>query len=161
MDMRMPVMDGYEATRRIKASDAGRDIPIVAVTASAFGDSEVDVLQAGVCAYIRKPYRIEEIFGILAHLLNIEYMYAEDPTQVPACPEATKLSRESAIALPAELREAMREAVANGDMAQFSELIGQADAIDAAAAHALRTLAERYEYEKLNELLTLGGDENA
>jgi len=46
-------------------------------------------------------------------------------------------------------------------MAQFSEMIGQADAIDAAAAHALRMLAERYEYEKLIELLTLGGDENA
>jgi hypothetical protein len=66
------------------------------------------------------------------------------------------VSLESAAALPAELRRAMREAVAAGDMARLGELIGNAQTIAPAAATALRILAERYDYGRLDELLANG-----
>ncbi|MEX2598211.1 MAG: PAS domain S-box protein, partial [Dehalococcoidia bacterium] len=66
MDMRMPVLDGYEATRRIKATKKGRATPVIAVTASAFEDAEKEVWATGVDAYVRKPFRSEEIFAALA-----------------------------------------------------------------------------------------------
>jgi len=145
MDMRMPVMDGYEATRRIKASEAGRKIPVIAVTASAFRDSEVEILQTGVSAYLRKPFKTEEIFDVLGRCLKLEYVYAAELSTAAARSGATEFSPESTAALPAELRRTMREAVEAGDMARFAELTGQAQTIDPPAARALRTLAERYD----------------
>ena len=65
MDMRMPVMDGYEATRRIKTTEAGRDTPVIAVTASAFKDSMEEILGTGVSAYLLKPFQPGELYKIL------------------------------------------------------------------------------------------------
>jgi CheY-like chemotaxis protein len=156
MDMRMPVMDGYEATRRIKATEAGRDTPVIAVTASAFRDSEAEIFQTGVSAYVRKPFQGAEIFDILGKCLGLEYVYAAEPDQAADRSETAALSSKPSATLPGELRGAMREAVAAGDMARLAELIEKAHAIDPAAATALRALAERYDYEKLDELLSDG-----
>ena len=65
MDLRMPVMDGIEATRRIRALDGGRDVKIVAVTASGFESQRSEVLAAGLDDYVRKPYRLDEIFDCM------------------------------------------------------------------------------------------------
>ena len=56
MDIQMPVMDGYEATRRIKADAALRSIPIVAVTSYALSGDEAKTRAAGCDDYIAKPY---------------------------------------------------------------------------------------------------------
>ena len=57
MDMQMPVMDGLEATRRIRATEKGRELPIVAVTANVFGEDEERGRAAGMSGYIVKPIR--------------------------------------------------------------------------------------------------------
>ena len=53
----MPVMDGMEATRRIRALPDGQDVKIVAVTASAFKEQRQEMLDAGMDNFVRKPYR--------------------------------------------------------------------------------------------------------
>ncbi len=70
MDIQMPVMDGYEATRRIKAIPALKAIPVVAVTSYALSGDEARTREAGCDAYIAKPYsprqmlaKIREIIG--------------------------------------------------------------------------------------------------
>ncbi len=62
MDMRMPVMDGYEATRTIKGTTRGHATVIIALTASALEEDRVVILSEGCDAYIRKPFRQEEIY---------------------------------------------------------------------------------------------------
>ena len=57
MDRRMPVMDGIEATRRIRQLPGGKDVKIVAVTASAFKEQRRKLLDAGMDDFVRKPYR--------------------------------------------------------------------------------------------------------
>ena len=72
MDMRMPVMDGVEATRAIRLlprSDA-REIPIVAMTANAFKESEDAARDAGMNEFVTKPLDIDEVFDVLGRLLK-------------------------------------------------------------------------------------------
>jgi len=70
MDIQMPVMDGYEATRRIKADPALKSIPVVAVTSYALSGDEEKTRAAGCDGYIAKPYsprlmlaKVREIIG--------------------------------------------------------------------------------------------------
>ena len=55
MDLGMPVMDGWEATRKIKANDALKNIPIIAVTSHAMVGDEIDARKAGCDDYMSKP----------------------------------------------------------------------------------------------------------
>ncbi|GBC79582.1 Autoinducer 2 sensor kinase/phosphatase LuxQ [bacterium HR09] len=153
LDIRMPVMDGYEALRRLRATEAGRHTPIIAITASAFREAEKKALASGFSGYLRKPFRAEELYQLLGTCLGLEYVYAHDNSG-SAGQSGLQLPLPQAVAtLPAELREAMRQAVAEGDMARMAELLNQAAAYDAQVAQGLRALAERYDYETLEKLL--------
>jgi CheY-like chemotaxis protein len=78
MDMRMPMMDGYEATRQIKA--AGNSAPIViALTGSAFEEDRMVALSAGCDDFVRKPFRSEIIFEKMAEHLGVVYDLQSTP----------------------------------------------------------------------------------
>jgi CheY-like chemotaxis protein len=160
MDMRMPVMDGYEATRRIKATDKGRTTPVIAVTASVFMGREEEVMATGVSAFLRKPFRPEELYETLGEYLDLRYVYADEPSEAPQQPRAVALTPEALAALPRDLVQDMAEAVAEGDMARLTELIRRVEDLDESAARGLKTLADQYDYTKLNELLGKGGNNN-
>ena len=75
MDMRMPVMDGYKATARIKATEKGSQTPIIAVTASQFEDEKAKIFMLDIQGYIRKPFRENEFFDSIGAALGINYIY--------------------------------------------------------------------------------------
>ena len=77
MDMRMPNMDGYEATRRLKSTEAGRATFVIAITANAFEDSRRQAMASGMDAYLSKPFRPEELFDLLEKTLGLRYVFAE------------------------------------------------------------------------------------
>ena len=61
MDIRLPGLDGYEATRRIKADPALSEIPVIAMTSYAEARDEANAFAAGCDAYIPKPFGLQEI----------------------------------------------------------------------------------------------------
>ena len=77
MDMRMPVMDGYEATRHIRQLPGGKEIKILGLTASAFKDQEKQCLAVGCDAVLHKPFNMTEIFNAMAEQLGLQYSYEE------------------------------------------------------------------------------------
>lgn len=71
MDIRMPVMDGLAATRAIRAQESmGRRIPIIALTANAYKEDEDSALEAGMDAYISKPFKIQDLERALYQVLH-------------------------------------------------------------------------------------------
>ena len=73
MDVQMPIMNGYEATRQIRALDdpALAGITILAMTANAFDEDRKEALECGMDGFLSKPIDIEELISILhAHLLD-------------------------------------------------------------------------------------------
>jgi len=70
MDIQLPIMDGYTATRRIKADPALRSIPIIAVTSYALSGEEKKAREAGCDDYIPKPYSPRELLAKVRQYLS-------------------------------------------------------------------------------------------
>ncbi len=65
MDIQLPLVDGYEATRRIKADPALRHIPIIAVTSYALSGDEAKALAAGCDGYVAKPFSPRQLLAMI------------------------------------------------------------------------------------------------
>ena len=79
MDMRMPIMNGYEATQQIRALESAQTrSKILALTASAFEEQRTSILAAGCDDFLAKPFRESHLFEKLAKHLGVNYLYKED-----------------------------------------------------------------------------------
>ncbi len=71
MDVMMPVMDGYAATREIRAMDrTDADIPIIAMTANAFTEDKIKALEAGMNAHVAKPFEMKQLLQVIAGMVT-------------------------------------------------------------------------------------------
>ncbi len=181
MDIRMPVMDGYEATKAIRNYELGMRneesesvvsgstrnsqfvIPhckIIAVTADVFEVERAEALSAGCDDLVQKPFKESQIFDVLHRHLGVRYVYAEpvrEPT--PQAQERTTLTADALSALSAELRVGLEQAIRNIDLSRFSDLIERIRAQDAAIADALSTSIDNFEHERILNLLQTSGTE--
>lgn len=73
MDVSMPLMNGFDATKKIRAMDcvAAKTVPILAMTANAFEDDVRQCLEAGMNTHIAKPLDVQELFSKLAHYIGV------------------------------------------------------------------------------------------
>jgi PAS domain S-box-containing protein len=154
MDMRMPVMDGYEATRLIKSTVKGQFVPIVALTASSFEDERRKTIAIGMQGYIRKPFRESELFGTIGSILNIKYIYEDESTFPEDKYEISDTEITEHIAtLPRELVVQMQNAAAAADIDFLIELIQSIEPKNSVFAQHLMGLANNYEYQYLQQIL--------
>ena len=126
MDWRMPIMNGLDATRRIRALPGGTETRILGLTASAFEERGEEFRQAGCDAYLRKPYRIGEVLDAMTQALGLRYRYAENDADAakPGCTDeaAADILRAVAPLLLSQLRAAA--AVCNyGEAVRIAEEI--------------------------------------
>ena len=81
MDVQMPVMNGYEATRTIRASShpSAKEIPIIAMTANAFVDDIRDAIESGMDAHIAKPVQVDTLKSTIQQVLDSRLKQSEEP----------------------------------------------------------------------------------
>lgn len=130
MDMRMPVMDGYEATRTIKGSAGGAETVVVALTASAFEEERSRVADAGCDDFIRKPFRNEQLFAALERHLGVRFVREERGPEDSGQATVRSVGLVDLSGLPPDALAALRLAAEQAD----------AEAVDAAMA----PLADRH-----------------
>ncbi|MBN1828525.1 MAG: response regulator, partial [Deltaproteobacteria bacterium] len=153
MDIRMPVMDGLEATRRIKEQEQGAPIKIVALTAHALVEERRDILAAGFDDFIRKPYREQEIFEIMARHLGVQYLYEEDQALRESIGDNAQLRPQDLAVLPINLRRRLRQAVIELDTERTLSLIDEIIEGAPLIGNSLRALARELDYDRLLSLL--------
>ena len=153
MDVHMPVMDGLEATRRIKADPRGKETAIVVLTASALDEDRGAVTQSGADDFIAKPCREDELLEKIGVLLNLAYDY-EEISQAEDKPSGMAALGAALAQLPIELVEELRNATSIGNKKLLDKLILRVPATgDARAARSLQELADKYQYDDLTRLL--------
>ncbi|MEG3853908.1 AAA family ATPase [Microcoleus sp. Z1_C4] len=178
MDMRMPVMDGYEATKQIKEGNHRGIAPtenddfvgvvppclpqtaIVAITASSFEEEKAVVLSTGCDDFIRKPFREANIFDILHKHIGVQFVFEE----LNAAPSFTEnevnvLTKSAFSELPPELLANLQQAISNLDLEQMHTVISQIREINQPLARAIAACIKNFQYEQLLNLIHTLRDE--
>ena len=161
MDMRMPVMDGYEATRQIKAQPQGQKTAILALTASAFEEQRAKILAAGCDDLVSKPFSEQVIFEKMAQQLGVRYLYQEQ--YPPAVPHSTAHQGISLISqdlkvMPAQWLAALHQAAIEVDGELIFQLIEQIPEANHILVQGLATLTRNYGFDEIIELIQQAWD---
>lgn len=153
MDMRMPVMNGYETTRQIRAAEdrqaaSVKPITIIGLTASAYEEDVSAVLSAGCDDFVRKPFQEETLFEKMAHYLDLQYRYEETskvPTIPPSQPQA--LTVEDLAVMPTSWIIQLHQAAQTLNAAQVLAVIEQIPKEQGQLAQQLKTLVDNFRYD--------------
>ncbi|CAK0781041.1 Histidine kinase [Gammaproteobacteria bacterium] len=148
MDIKMPVLDGFAATKAIRALPGGREVKIGALTASAFREDRERILATGCDELVTKPLEEEKIFATMGQLLNLRYRYAE-PAVIPTAPSLREINL---AVLPAVLREELMVASELLDLEAAYAIVERIRADYPEPARAIAELINGYRFDKIAEL---------
>ncbi len=156
MDIQMPVLDGYEATRQIRALESERQRPdgrrtvILAVTASAFTHDRAAIVEAGCDDFVPKPFRNTTIFEKMAEHAGVRFTYsrtAHEPR--PARGTESVVTEDRIAALPPELLASLTKAVVQGDIELALDVSDEISRVDAPLGQELRNLVRNYRFDDI------------
>lgn len=160
IDLRMPVLDGYEAAQRIRQEEAEMNdseapIPIIAVTAGASMEDRSRILAAGCDDVINKPFHTDAIFQMLHTYLGVQYRYSEEILlQRGATAEFEReIHAEDLNVLPPELLNDLEQAIHQLHPQKILKIIEAIEGYHAPFAKMLNTLAYDFDYDTILQLI--------
>ncbi|NET89849.1 MAG: response regulator [Kamptonema sp. SIO1D9] len=153
MDMRMPIMDGYEATRKIKQQNHS-SVKIIALTASAFEEEKSSILAAGCDDIVYKPFQEAIIFEKIAKHLEVSYIYEDNSETQAVASEFTKIDFSALQALPEAWLAEIEQAAIALDEPKLINAVGKIQPQNPSLALALQTYINNFEYHKILEAIT-------
>lgn len=155
MDLRMPGMDGYEATKQIKKTEAGQKTIVIALTAHAFKEEQQEIFNVGCVDFITKPYVVEELFAAMGKHLGIQFIYEDQDVSLLDLPKnsADILTPEALAELPKEIKNDLLKVIAKLDQKGCFTILEQLSVTNKEVAYVLRMLVNNYQFEELENIL--------
>jgi len=151
MDIRMPEMNGFVATKKIRNLEICKSITIVALTAYALENQQDEILQSGFDDFMRKPFNEYEIFNMLSKHLNVKYIYSDDKNVTTI--ESDSIEKLEINKLDEEILNELKEAILlldNDRVLRVIEKIGK-DSLEISIF--LKKMAKNYDYESILNLI--------
>ncbi|MBD0268943.1 MAG: response regulator [Cyanobacteria bacterium Co-bin8] len=150
MDMRMPDVDGYEATQQIKATAAGQKTVIVGLTASVLAEERAAILAAGCDDCLQKPFKQEAVLAAIAAHLNVRYRYTPEASLADESPEQVLSElRQMPQAWIDRLYQAALEADAQCALSLLQQIPAEREALVRQFSH----LVHRFHFETLLQII--------
>ncbi|HAX75810.1 MAG TPA: hybrid sensor histidine kinase/response regulator [Cyanobacteria bacterium UBA11372] len=152
MDMRMPVMNGYEATQKIKATAKGQATVIIAVTGFAFEENRADILSAGCDDFVSKPFEPDVIFAKIAEHLGVRYIYQDSEPGSSDSFHTSELTRADLAVMPDEWIAKLYQATIKCNDRSMLQLLEEIPTKYTNLKTALTDLVYEFQFEKIIEL---------
>jgi PAS domain S-box-containing protein len=159
MDVRMPVMDGYEATQSIRASSTSPDQPvIIALTAQASRSDRTQALASGCNDFVTKPFRENVLCDKMTEHLGVQFIYEAlppstlEPFEVSEEDDRQSLTSQSLRVMPTDWIAALHTASQLCDEEEINQLIQQIPPTHTFLVRHLSRLAHDYEFEQISQL---------
>ena len=153
MDMRMPVMDGYEATKYIKTQLKGQATAIVALTASTLEEEKAVILSTGCDDFVRKPFREQVIFDKIAEYLAVRYIYEELAPPTPVVVKTDSSLQEALVSMPSKWINELYDAADLIDDEQILQLLEQIPAIHTFFKQTIIDWVNNFRCDKIIDLI--------
>ena len=165
MDLRMPELNGLEATKRLRALPDMEDLVIVGVSASSFEHNRTECLEAGANAFLSKPFRVSKLVRQLCEHLQLGIIY--DQTDIPTHGKDSDgaILSSTSMAVPApEIIQELQALAASGNIANVLkrvQTLKQAEPTYQSFATKMQSLCEQFQVKKLRRFLeTLKGPDS-
>jgi PAS domain S-box-containing protein len=156
MDMRMPVLDGYLATQQIRNLPGGKEVKIIALTASVFGENRQEIISAGCDDMLRKPLEENQLFSMIGRLLDLRYRYAEIPKIGVLANEINMpISRLDFSVIPLEIAKELKLAADRLNLKEVREIVARIDENYPEIGKELKNLALGFHFDKISDLISL------
>lgn len=174
MDMRMPELNGYEATPQIKALPECQNTIIIALTASAFEEERSAILASGCDDFTRKPFREVEILAKMQRYLGVDYEYEGDMEESPESeplgifqtleaqlqfanpnglgPPSSEQIQQWMAELPKSVVEQLHQAALEGSDDRILEVLLSVDGGDSSCGDLIKTWAQDFRFDRILEL---------
>lgn len=159
MDLVMPVLDGFEATRRIRASADLKDITIVATSASVFEFDQQQSLEVGCDDFLPKPVREADLLEQLRTHLQLQWIYENHGAEVGfdlASAQEHQQSSPSSLSVPPDAIAVLLNLSLRGDVKGITEQLTQLEAANPQLVpftHHLRQLAKGFKVKQIQEFI--------
>ncbi|WP_342114073.1 ATP-binding protein [Pseudoduganella sp. OTU4001] len=156
MDWRMPVLDGLEATRRLRADRSLPQPRVVMLTASAFEEERQQALAAGADDFLRKPVEQDKLFRVLAQQLDVEYADTVLAAPAPAADAeaaSAALTPAALATLPSALRSELHGALRELNPAHIEQVLAACRSSAPELAKQIQRMVVRHEYRQLCRML--------
>lgn len=153
MDMRMPVMDGYEATRYIKSQLKGQATAILALTASTLEEERAVILSTGCDDFVRKPFREQVIFDKIAEYLAVRYVYEESAPPISNIVKTGLSLQEVLASMPLEWVNQLYQAADLIDNEQVLQLLQQLEQNQAFFKQTLTDWVNSFRCDRIIDLI--------
>ncbi len=153
VDRRMPGLDGFEATRRLRRIPELKQTIIFAMSASVAPKAQIDSRAAGIDAFLPKPIEWQQLAQLMAFHLHLQWIYEDTYDQSDP---ANSLAADPACTPPEKVLEELLQLIRMGKVTQFMEYVEQLEKDDSrysAFAGNLIGLAEKYEIKNIQAVL--------